>query len=1014
MLQSTTATNAAMAALLYSERLALHKHRAPWVWNGHAVGVCFRFQGNVKLWVFSIYVPTSPRTAGEAETAHLWTALSRKLQKITAKPNRYVVLLGDFNATLNPSIDRSSDGLATPHTATEPETPMLQGLLARGYVDAYRLLHPFETRNHYTFASHNRKSKARLDLCLTSSTLATSVMQSDVVFDDDIAAINSSHGALVTDISTVVWCDRWARTKATQLMRNRAQRAYDSTLLINTRAPADKWLDFRNRSDLAVTPDMCRTADNVRAGLGSPATRLARVEHLGLELTENLTKLAKETLGTRRRTLRRKPQASRNTRSRCQNLGMIVATHRQHLKTEPRSQHAIERAQRILQPSDPLYPPANAATDNDRYDEWLANLRMELSTERSLAKRQAAQAKREIIQAAQQKRCEDLFSNLSGFVKNAMSRPRDRVQIDRVSVVNEESGVPLQEYSGDPTVILSKTKEVFSNWTSPRNPQVATLLQDPFWQQIYQPRQDIAEDVWEPLLQPVTPKELASILHAVAGGKSPGPSQLSYDLLRNADPAVTDTLLAVVNEVIQLSDMPSSWLQHDICPIPKKGWNGDINRTRPIALVEVLRKVVEKVINTRLAVILESRGVLHGGNAGFMPKSGLDELLWMLRGTLDDAREQKRELWLVLLDIQRAYDHVSWEGVEPALERIRAPPGFITLLRNMWSKRSARVHTAVGTTEWFKVHIGLAQGAVLSPLLWNIFYDPLLTALKTVQGYRISPSVSITHSAFADDTQIVGESKQAITAMLRLAAPFFELQDVRLHPDKFEVFAFHAPPEDTQHGLEIPTATAAIGPTVPINVDPKQGFTILGATMALNDSGANQLAKIKTALSAACVSLAHKALTDKQIAYLVKRVIQPSIQHTLKATLHSATVCNEIDRQLRAVVRSKSGLPNSVGNWLLYSLEIYAYATMMDLQAEVAISSLFYCLNSPGHVRDFAVARLHSVAEQDQLGFLPHARPSTAIASSCDYLRTTIGYMQNDGAPSSPMCCPPVAGRRSQ
>jgi hypothetical protein len=107
----------------------------------------------------------------------------------------------------------------------------------------------------------------------------------------------------------------------------------------------------------------------------------------------------------------------------------------------------------------------------------------------------------------------------------------------------------------------------------------------------------------------------------------------------------------------------------------------------------------------------------------------------------------------------------------------------------MWSKRSARVLTAVGTTDWFKVHIGLAQGAVLSPLLWNIFYDPLLTALKTMQGYNISSSINITHSAFADDTQLVAKSKQGITNMLTRAAPFFEFQDVQLRPDKFEAFA---------------------------------------------------------------------------------------------------------------------------------------------------------------------------------------------------------------------------------
>jgi len=155
--------------------------------------------------------------------------------------------------------------------------------------------------------------------------------------------------------------------------------------------------------------------------------------------------------------------------------------------------------------------------------------------------------------------------------------------------------VTLEEYSGDPDVILQKTSQVFADWTKPRNPQVAQLLHDPFWQAIYSPRADLSPTVWEPLLKPVTPKELSALLHGVAGGKSPGPSQLSYDLLRNADEAVSNTLLALVNEVLLLADMPESWLRHEISPMPKKSWNGDINQTRPISLVEVLRKIVEKV-----------------------------------------------------------------------------------------------------------------------------------------------------------------------------------------------------------------------------------------------------------------------------------------------------------------------------------------------------------------------------------------------------------------------------------
>jgi len=971
-------------ALLYNQRLAMHKHKQPWTWAGRAVGVCFRFRGNVKLWVFSVYVPTDPRNAGKDEAGLLWRDLSRKLQTITAKPNRYVILLGDFNAVIDPSIDRLSTNAINSLT---PETPMLQSLLTRGYADAYRIVHPLEHSEHFTHSGRrDGTQQSRLDMCFTSSTLTTSILNSDVILNHDSSSkLHSNHLPLVTDISTVGWCDQWAQSHATHQAQHRAQQARERSLVINVHAGAEMWKAFSERSAHIVTEDMKRTATCVRAGSGSAAQRLARVEELGMQLTASIVELAKETLGTRRRFCTRKVQASRPTRTRCQQLGRVAAL-RRHGRPEA---EVVELARQCLR-NDPLVPPQDVVHSSAHYEAWFASITAALVEERTKAKKQARKVKHDLICAAQRKRCEDLFSNLGGFVRNAMGKARDKVDINRVAV----DGPLGKEYSGDPATVLSEVRRVFSEWTGPRNPRVQQLLQDPFWQAIYQPRDDLAADTWDSLLCPVSDRELSHLLHGVAGGKAPGPSQLSYDLLRSAHSTVQRVLLALVNEVLRIGDMPRSWLQHDISPIPKPGWGGDINRTRPISLVEVLRKVVEKVLNTRLAAILESKKVLLGDNAGFMPRSGLDELLWMLRGILDDAKKEEKQLWLILLDIQRAYDHVSWEGVEPALTRIRAPERFIGLLRNMWSKRTARVLTAVGMTSVFTVHNGLAQGAVLSPLMWNIFYDPLLTALKTTRGYSISRGIKVTHSAFADDTQIVASSKQEALRMLRVAAPFFELQDVRMHPDKFEVFAFFAPPQDTTAGLQFPTLSGPAGPTIRVSTDHKQGFTILGATMALNDSGASQRRKIDLALSTACSNLRNKTLTDKQIAYLVKRVILPSIQHTLKATLHSPTECHKLDQRIRSLVKSKSSLPGSVGSWLLYSPHLYEYATLMDLQAETAIASLFYVLNTPGRMHDFACARLEKIASEDQLGYLPHTRPYV-LQKHCsqDYLRATIGFM---------------------
>ena len=60
----------------------------------------------------------------------------------------------------------------------------------------------------------------------------------------------------------------------------------------------------------------------------------------------------------------------------------------------------------------------------------------------------------------------------------------------------------------------------------------------------------------------------------------------------------------------------------------------------------------------------------------------------------------------------------------------------------MFDKRQTRIITALGLTEAITASDGIEQGEVISPLIWRIFYDPLLTKVKknTLLGYELEVS----------------------------------------------------------------------------------------------------------------------------------------------------------------------------------------------------------------------------------------------------------------------------------
>ena len=76
--------------------------------------------------------------------------------------------------------------------------------------------------------------------------------------------------------------------------------------------------------------------------------------------------------------------------------------------------------------------------------------------------------------------------------------------------------------------------------------------------------------------------------------------------------------------------------------------------------------------------------------------------------------------------MKRVYDSVSWNKLEHAFKRIKMNSKYISLCNKIHNQRLNQVITEYGYTDQYPVHDGLDQGEVNAPILWRIFYDPLL------------------------------------------------------------------------------------------------------------------------------------------------------------------------------------------------------------------------------------------------------------------------------------------------
>jgi len=68
--------------------------------------------------------------------------------------------------------------------------------------------------------------------------------------------------------------------------------------------------------------------------------------------------------------------------------------------------------------------------------------------------------------------------------------------------------------------------------------------------------------------------------------------------------------------------------------------------------------------------------------------------------------------------------------LQKAMNHLKIPSSFITFITNLFTNRINQVFIHYGITDPYNVIVGIDQGKVICPLLWCIYYDPLLCYIQ--------------------------------------------------------------------------------------------------------------------------------------------------------------------------------------------------------------------------------------------------------------------------------------------
>ena len=147
--------------------------------------------------------------------------------------------------------------------------------------------------------------------------------------------------------------------------------------------------------------------------------------------------------------------------------------------------------------------------------------------------------------------------------------------------------------------------------------------------------------------------------------------------------------------------------------------------------------------------------------AGFRKGRGdqIANICWII----EKAREFQKNIYFCLIDCAKVFDCVDHNKLWKILKEMGIPDHLTCLLRNLYSGQEATVRTGHGTTDWFQIGKGVRQGCVLSPCLFKLYAEYIVSnaGLEEAQA-EIKIAREINNLRYVDDTTLMAESEEKL------------------------------------------------------------------------------------------------------------------------------------------------------------------------------------------------------------------------------------------------------------
>ena len=298
--------------------------------------------------------------------------------------------------------------------------------------------------------------------------------------------------------------------------------------------------------------------------------------------------------------------------------------------------------------------------------------------------------------------------------------------------------------------------------------------------------------------EPWTLQEYMGAVAKLKLNKSADECGLVAEVFRYIPTSFAAKILRLYNDLLANGHIPSSWRRTLFTMLAKHRQAPLVTDFRPIASIRLFYKIFAYMILHRIQPCLDNHQPeeQHGFRAG----RRLEEHLLTANLFLDKTLAANMPVWIVSLDLSKAFDRVDWGALWSALSEHGVSSHMLWKIENLDFNQHGEVTGQGGNSRAFQINAGVRQGCVLSPKMFSSVLRWAMSRWRACAegcsfGFGLGDGLPpLLDLRFADDILIVGRSSHEIMTLLDKLEQFLGDAGLKLNAEKTVLITTQAQP----------------------------------------------------------------------------------------------------------------------------------------------------------------------------------------------------------------------------